>query len=148
MTEGLDEIDHAILAELRADGRLAVAAVAERVHISRSHAYARIRRLQESGVITGYRAVVDPAKAGLRETAYVFLKVRQSSWRELKTALLELDELEHYALVGGEFDVVLLIRARDAADLRRVIFDRIQSLPGVLDARTSLVFEDGAGKGR
>jgi DNA-binding Lrp family transcriptional regulator len=147
MTEAPDEIDHAILTELRTDGRLAVSAIAERVHISRSHAYARISRLQEAGVITGYRAVVNPSKAGLRESAYVFLKVRQSTWRELKNALLELDELEHYALVGGEFDVVLLIRARDAADLRRVIFDRIQTMPGVIDARTSIVFEDGAGKG-
>ena len=145
MTEGLDETDRAILRHLRLDGRLPVATVAERVHISRTHAYSRISRLQESGVITGFTAVVDPAKAGRRESAYVFLKARQSSWRELKAALLELEELEHYALVGGEFDVVLLIRAADSADLRRILFDRIQAMPGVVDARTSIIFEDGEG---
>lgn len=141
----LDETDLAILRELRADGRLSVSALAEAVHISRSHAYSRLTRLTEAGVITGYRAVVDPSRAGRPESAYVFLKVRQSAWRELKSALLELDELEHYALVGGEFDVVLLIRARNSADLRRIVFERIQPLPGIVDARTSIVFEDGPG---
>ncbi|MDR6892413.1 DNA-binding Lrp family transcriptional regulator [Falsarthrobacter nasiphocae] len=104
-----------------------------------------MNRLHSLGVITGYRAVVDPSLSGRKESAYVFLKARQSSWRELKAALLELEELEHYALVGGEFDVVLLIRAADSADLRRILFDRIQAMPGVVDARTSIIFEDGEG---
>ncbi|WP_343825394.1 Lrp/AsnC family transcriptional regulator [Falsarthrobacter nasiphocae] len=141
----LDATDRGILKLLREDGRISVAALAERVHVSRTHAYSRLNRLHSLGVITGYRAVVDPSLSGRKESAYVFLKARQSSWRELKAALLELEELEHYALVGGEFDVVLLIRAADSADLRRILFDRIQAMPGVVDARTSIIFEDGEG---
>ena len=61
----LDQIDRAIITELTRDGRLSVAALAERVHISRAHCYSRLNRLQEDGVITGFSATIDPVKAGL-----------------------------------------------------------------------------------
>lgn len=138
----LDEIDRRILAELTKDGRLSVTAVAENVHISRAHAYSRISRLTEAGVLTKFTALVDPIKAGLRASAYVTLKLRQHSWRELREALRAIPEVHHIALVGGNFDVILLVRAVDNVDLRRVIFDQIQSMPGILDTQTFLVFED------
>jgi DNA-binding Lrp family transcriptional regulator len=48
----------------------------------------------------------------------------------------------HIALVGGEFDAILLVRARDNADLRRLVLDVIQGMPGVVNTRTLLVFEE------
>ncbi|BCW49551.1 hypothetical protein StoSoilB13_18930 [Arthrobacter sp. StoSoilB13] len=51
-------------------------------------------------------------------------------------------EVHHIALVGGDFDVILLVRATDNIHLRRVIFDQLQSMEGVLDTQTFLVFED------
>ena len=60
----LDDIDRAILAELTGNGRASVTAVAEAVHISRAHAYSRIARLTETGVLSRFTAVVDPVKAG------------------------------------------------------------------------------------
>jgi DNA-binding Lrp family transcriptional regulator len=143
MADGpLDEVDRRILAELTRDGRQSVTSLAENVHISRAHAYARISRLTEEGVLTKFTALVDPVKAGLKSSAYVTLKVRQHSWRELREKLREIPEIHHIALVGGDFDVILLVRAEDNLDLRRVIFDRLQSMPGVLDTQTFLVFED------
>ncbi|GAA1349966.1 Lrp/AsnC family transcriptional regulator [Arthrobacter koreensis] len=138
----LDEIDKRILAELTKDGRASVSAVAEAVHISRAHAYSRISKLTGSGVLTRFTALVDPVKAGLRSSAYVTMKVRQQSWRELKEFLRKIPEVHHVALVGGTFDVILLVRAEDNLHLRQVIFDQLQSAPGVLDTQTFLVFED------
>ncbi len=138
----LDEIDKRILAELTRDGRASVSAVAEAVHISRAHAYSRISKLTGSGVLTRFTALVDPVKAGLRSSAYVTMKVRQQSWRELKEVLRKIPEVHHVALVGGTFDVILLVRAEDNLHLRQVIFDQLQSAPGVLDTQTFLVFED------
>ncbi|MBE0009473.1 MULTISPECIES: Lrp/AsnC family transcriptional regulator [unclassified Arthrobacter] len=138
----LDEVDRRILAELTRDGRLSVTAVAENVHISRAHAYSRIARLTESGVLTKFTALIDPIKAGLRSSAYVTLKVQQHAWRELREQLRLIPEIHHIALVGGDFDVILLVRAEDNVDLRRVIFDQLQSMPGVMDTQTFLVFED------
>lgn len=138
----LDEVDRRILAELTRDGRLSVTAVAENVHISRAHAYSRIARLTESGVLTKFTALIDPIKAGLRSSAYVTLKVQQHAWRELREQLRLIPEIHHIALVGGDFDVILLVRAEDNVGLRRVIFDQLQSMPGVMDTQTFLVFED------
>ncbi|MCY0903960.1 Lrp/AsnC family transcriptional regulator [Arthrobacter sp. H14-L1] len=141
-TAPLDDVDRRILAELTRDGRMSVTAVADNVHISRAHAYSRISRLTDTGVLTKFTALVDPIKAGLRSSAYVTLKVRQHSWRELKEKLRAIEEIHHIALVGGDFDVILLVRAVDNVDLRRVIFDQLQSMPGVLDTQTFLIFED------
>ena len=138
----LDDVDHRILAELTRDARQSVTALAQRVHVSRAHAYARINRLQEDGVITRYSAVVEPVRAGLRSSAYVTLKLRQHGWREMRDALSAIPEVHHVSLVGGNFDVIMLVRARDNLDLRRVVFDQIQSMPGVIDTQTFLIFED------
>ncbi|WP_136610881.1 Lrp/AsnC family transcriptional regulator [Sinomonas albida] len=143
ITGGLvDDVDRAILGQLTQDARQSVTTIAENVHISRAHAYNRIAKLQEQGIITKYTALVDPLKAGLRSSAYVTLKVRQHSWRELREQLKAIPEVHHIALVGGDFDVILLVRAVDNTDLRRVVFDQLQNMPGVLDTQTFLVFED------
>ena len=138
----LDSVDRDIIRELTTDGRMSVTQVAENVHISRAHAYTRIARLTGEGVLTKFTALVDPIKAGLRSSAYVTLKVQQHSWRELKEQLRAIPEIHHIALVGGDFDVILLVRATDNIHLRRVIFDQLQSMDGVQDTQTFLVFED------
>ena len=71
----LDETDRRILGELTRDARQSVTALAATVHISRAHAYERIRRLHEQGVILRYTAVIDPARAGLEASAYVTLSL-------------------------------------------------------------------------
>ena len=62
--------------------------------------------------------------------------------RRRREQLRAIPEIHHIALVGGDVDVILLVRAIDNIDLRRVIFDQLQSMPGVLDTQTFLVFED------
>lgn len=138
----LDDVDQAILGELTRDGRLAVRLLAERLNISRASAYARLDRLKESGVLTGFTAVVNPNRAGLSTSAYVTLTVRQNSWRDLTENLRRIPEIKHMALVGGEFDVILLVRAVDNQHLRRIVLDRLPNIPGVLGTRTFLIFED------
>lgn len=138
----LDAIDRLIVDELVADGRLSIRALAEKVHISRANAYARVERLTSAGVITGFTATVDPLKVGLATSAYVMLNLRQSSWRVLRERLAAIPEVRHVALVGGDFDAILLVRAADNAGLRRVVFDELQAIPEVLSTRTALVFED------
>ncbi|MBK1789067.1 Lrp/AsnC family transcriptional regulator [Prauserella cavernicola] len=138
----LDTVDTAILRELTQDGRIAVRALAERLNISRANAYNRLERLKKTGVITGFTAVIDPARAGLSTSAYVTLNVRQNSWRDLTEHLRSIPEVRHMALVGGEFDVMLLVRTTDNEHLRRVVLEQLQSIPGVLATRTLLIFDD------
>ena len=138
----LDDIDRRILAELARDGRMSMRALAETLHISRANAYARVERLRETRVITGFSADIDPAAAGLGTTAYLTLNLRQADWRVVREQLVALPGVVHVALVGGEFDVIMLVRVADNADLGRLILDVIQDMPGVVSSRTLLVFEE------
>jgi DNA-binding Lrp family transcriptional regulator len=138
----LDDIDRLTLDALTRDGRMSMRTLAETLHISRANAYARVDRLKRSGVIRGFRADVDPVLSGLGTSAYVTLNVRQAAWRQIAGKLQSLPGIVHIALVGGEFDVVLLVRARDNADLRRLVLDEIQGMEGVVSTRTLLVFEE------
>ena len=138
----LDEIDHRILNELRRDARASMSAVARVAHISRASAYARVNKLTEAGVITGYSARIDPVRAGYHASAYVALLIDQQPWQDLRARLIEIPEVEHIALIGGEFDLMLLIRARDNADLRRIVLEEVHAIPSVRSTRTWLSFED------
>lgn len=142
MASPLDDTDRKILDALTRDGRMSMRTLAETLHISRANAYARVDRLRTSGVIRGFRADVDPVLSGLGTSAYVTLNVRQAAWRQIAESLQALPGIIHIALVGGEFDVVLLVRARDNADLRRLVLDEIQGMDGVVSTRTLLVFEE------
>jgi DNA-binding Lrp family transcriptional regulator len=142
----LDEVDRRILAVLARDGRISVRSLAERIHISRTNAYARMERLVRDGVITGFRAQVAPERAGLGTSAYMSLTIRQNTWRDVAARLARVPYIEHAALLGGDHDVLALVRAPDNAALRDVVLNQVQGIPGVLSTRTWLVFEefDGA----
>nr|BFD92431.1 hypothetical protein KitaXyl93_37910 [Kitasatospora sp. Xyl93] len=116
--------------------------MAERVHVSRANAYARISRMVEDGIIRGFTARVDHERAGQGASAYVTLKIVQNSWRTVREQLLELPGVAHIALVGGDFDVLLLVHTADNKALRELVLGSIQSIPQVLGTRTMLVFEE------
>ena len=142
VVSSLDEVDQRIVDELRQDGRMSMRALSEKLHISRANAYARVRRLESTGVIRGYRADIDPVLAGLGTSAYVTVNLEQAEWRSVREELRRLRGVDHIGLVGGEFDLVLLVRARDNADLRHLILDQIQGMRGILNTHTLLVFEE------
>src|SRR5262245_34751127 len=79
----LDEVDRRILEALVADGRASIRTLAERVHISRTNAYARVERLVRDGVISGFHARVAPERAGLGTSAYISIGIQQNTWREV-----------------------------------------------------------------
>ena len=74
MRRPLDRTDWRILAELQSDGRLSYNQLARQVHLSAPAVAERVRRLEESGVITGYQARIDPVRAGLPLTAFVQMR--------------------------------------------------------------------------
>ncbi len=140
----LDEIDQRILDVLRRDARASMSEVARSAHVSRATAYARVNKLIDDGVITGFGAQIDPVKAGMHSSAYVMLSVDQAPWQELREELMGIPEIVHIALIGGEVDALLLVRARDNHDLRRVVLERLQAIPSIRSTKTWLIFEDFA----
>ncbi len=145
MASPLDEVDRAILGLLTKDGRISIRTLAERLHISRTNAYARIDRLVAEKVITGFGARVDASRAGLGTTAMVVVTIEQASWREVSEQLRSIQYVEHLTLVGGDFDVLVLVRAPDNEALREIVLERIQEVIGVRSTRTWLVFDEVTG---
>jgi DNA-binding Lrp family transcriptional regulator len=142
MGDLVDATDRRIVDALVKDGRMSIRTLAETLHISRANAYARVARLVSTGVIRGFRAEVDPTAMGLATSAFITINLRQGDWRQVSSRLHAIPGIAHIALVGGDFDVIALVRAKDNADLRRIVLDEIHSIPGVLSTRTLLVFEE------
>lgn len=138
----LDDIDRQLVGALRSDGRQSMRTLATALHISRANAYTRVQRLEREGVITGYAATIDPQRYGFGLSAYVYLKVSQHSWKQLRERLLAVSEVEHAALVSGEFDIVLLVRTHDTASLRDLVLTRLQEMPEVDSTQTVLIFDE------
>ncbi len=138
----LDEADRAIISALSSDGRLSMRALAERVHLSRAGVYARVSRLEKIGVITGYAAVVDPARLGYGVSAYIYLRIAQQSWKEVRHRISEIPEVEHAALISGDDDLALLVRAADAAALRDLVLNRLQTMADVVSTKTVLILDE------
>ncbi|WP_345633013.1 Lrp/AsnC family transcriptional regulator [Rugosimonospora acidiphila] len=143
----LDDVDRAIIGELVRDGRMSIRALADKVHISRANAYSRVGRLVEEGAITGFTAVLDPSRVGLSTAAFINLTIDQSAWRSVAEKLREVPYVDHIALVGGDYDVLVSVQAPDNVALRSVVLERLNSIPGVRSTRTWLVFEESKGVG-
>ena len=143
----MDAVDLGILDILRADSRTSIREVAERLGISRASAYARVKRLVDTRVIRGFTIDVDPAALGLGLPAYIHVRIKQNTWKSFRKKAWALEEAAHVALVAGDFDCVILVRARDAQHLRELVLERIQALPEVVATQTVLVFEEHLGHG-
>lgn len=141
----MDPVDRAILDVLRADSRTSIRDVAGQVGISRANAYARVKRMVDTKVIRKFTVDVDHAALGLGLSAYVHVRTKQNSWKSFRKKVWEMEEAAHVALVTGDFDCVILVRARDADHLRELVLERIQSLPEVVATQTVLVFEEHVG---
>jgi Lrp/AsnC family transcriptional regulator, leucine-responsive regulatory protein len=134
--ESLDATDWRLLEALQQDGRASYAELARLVSMSPSAVTERVRRLEESGVISGYMAVVDPERIGLEILAFVRLKYPTGNYkpfRDLVSATPEILEAHH---VTGEDCFVLKVRARSMRHLEEVT-GRIAGLGAVT---TSVVY--------
>ena len=138
----MDSTDRLIVEALRADGRMSMRALAARVHISRANAYTRVARLERDGVITGYTALVDPARYGYGLSAYVYLDIAQRSWKTVRRHLLNMPEIDHVALISGAHDILVRVRTQDGTALRDVVLTRLQEMPEIRATQTVLIFEE------
>ena len=132
----LDRTDWRLLAELQRDGRASFAELARAVSMSASAVAERIRRLEESGVIAGYRATVDPERVGLTVMAFVRLRYPTGNYRPFHAMLDSTPEIVEAHHVTGEDCFVLKVLARSMRHLEEVA-GRISGLGSVT---TSVVY--------
>lgn len=130
----MDEIDRSILRVLQADGRLSNAELAARVGLSPSPCLRRVRRLEETGVIRGYRALIDPQAVGrsLRVFAGVrLLRHARSEVQAFEQAVVRLSEVVYCHHVTGNYDYLLQVEVADLTAYEDFHANRLADLPGV-----------------
>ena len=145
-----DRIDRAILAVLQRDGRIANIDLAEEISLSPSACLRRVKALEASGIIEGYRAEVSRTKAGLGLTAFVGLKVEGHSRevsRQVEEALTAVPAVVACYLTSGEDDVMVEVAVRDLADYEQVLLDQILAIPAVRTARTTFAIRTVLSRG-
>ncbi|MGC3936904.1 Lrp/AsnC ligand binding domain-containing protein [Roseobacter sp. EG26] len=140
----LDRFDRAILSVLAEDGRISITDLAKRIGLSKSPTQARLRRLEQTGVIIGYRALLDPIQLGLDHVAFV--EVRLSDTREkaltaFNAAVVRVPEIEQAHMIAGSFDYLLKVRTSDMSQYRQFLGDTISTLPHVAGTSTYVAME-------
>lgn len=132
--EQLDRIDHRLLHELQQNAKLTNSTLAERVNLSESSCLRRVRRLEESGMLRGYVALVDQSKAGYPDNVFVTITLESQQQADLEAFEREVEKLPEVMechMMSGEADYLLRVIVRDARDYERIHSRFLTRLPGV-----------------
>ncbi len=136
----LDDIDRRILAALQRDGRLSMVDLAAQVGLSATPCLRRVKRLEQSGVITGYAAIVDPAATG--RSLHAFVQVNLDNHAEdtvtaFQRAIMARPEVVACYPISGEFDYLLQVMVPDLEAYSEFALKALLRMPGVKDTRSS-----------
>ena len=140
----MDATDRKILAELQQDGRLSVTELAERVRLSVSPCHRRLRELERSGAISGYRAHLDASTLGLTFEALVFVTMRAADGGTLdafEAAVAAIPNVTQAQRLFGDPDYLLRVIARDLTAFQKLYDEHLTALPGVQRLSSTLVMK-------
>ncbi|WP_296035800.1 Lrp/AsnC ligand binding domain-containing protein [uncultured Agrobacterium sp.] len=143
-TGDLDHFDVKIIEALSEEGRLSVLELSRRVGLSKTPCQTRLKRLVDEGYILGFRASLNPAKLGLDHIAFTEVKLsdtREKALDEFNAAVRKIKEVEECHMIAGAFDYLLKVRTTDIRKYRRVLGEKISSLPCVANTSTFVVME-------
>ncbi|KLK93475.1 hypothetical protein AA309_09200 [Microvirga vignae] len=142
MKRHLSLSDRRILRAIQGDGRIPNSTLAEKVGLAASPCLRRLKALEEDGIIEGYRALVNRKALGFEVEAFVFIKLEQSEpgWRtRLVDRLKGYEEVIACHALAGEVDIIVHAVARDIESFGEFTMNRLLTLPGVADVRSSFV---------
>ncbi len=140
----LDGFDRKILNVVAAEGRISVTELATRIGLSKSPTQTRLKRLEEQGVIKGYRAMLDPIQLGREHVAFVEVRLsdtREAALTAFNKAVRAIPEIEQAHLIAGNFDYLLKVRAHDMSSYRQVLADKLSTLPHVANTSTYVAMQ-------
>lgn len=144
MHSDLDRFDDAIVRVLAVDGRISATELARRIGLSKSPTQARMKRLEDEGVIMGYRALLDPIRLGRAHVAFVEVRLsdtREAALQAFNKAVLLIPEVEQCHMIASRFDYLLKVRTESIADYRKVLGEKLSALPHVASTSTYVAME-------
>ena len=138
----LDKFDLAILRALQRNARASLQELSEEVGLTTSPCWARIKRLEESGVIEGYTVRLNAQRVGLPEQLIVQLTLNKhtdAALAEFARHLQAIPEVIEAWLVSGDYDYVLRLAVRDTRDYERLLREKLYKIPGIRHSKSSFV---------
>ena len=146
--ETLDKLDRHILRSLQLNGRATYDQLAEQVSLSPSAVLRRVKRLEDSGVIDRYVALVKPEKVGFRLTAHLNVRLekhteshKRNPMDVFRASVLTWPEVVECMALTGEMDYFLRVVVQDMAHYSRFVMDTLLKHPSVQDCKTSFVLD-------
>ena len=138
----LDKFDIAILQALQRDARISLQELSQQVGLTSSPCWARIKRMEQAGVIEGYSVRVNPTMVGLGETVIVQLTLNSHSDQALfdfGRALEAIPEVLEAYLISGEYDYHVRIAVSSTRDYERLLREKLYKIPGIRHSQSSFV---------
>jgi Lrp/AsnC family leucine-responsive transcriptional regulator len=138
----LDEIDRRILRELRLDGRLSNTKLAEKVGLSTTPCWNRVRALEEHGVIEGYTALLSQKALGFPDTVIIEVTLDRHDdeiFEKFGQALADLPEVMEAYLLTGEYDYLIKVAVAGTAGYEEFLRRKLYRLPGLRHSRSTFV---------
>jgi Lrp/AsnC family transcriptional regulator, leucine-responsive regulatory protein len=141
---GFDELDRVILEELQANGRISNADLARKVFLSAPAVHNRIKRLERSGIIRQYVALLDQEKVGYDLLCFVYINIENHSeadWQTFRDAIADMPHVIECYKQTGDYDAIMKVVARTREDLNKIIHQDIATIPGVCRVKTNMVID-------
>ncbi|MEP5155066.1 Lrp/AsnC family transcriptional regulator [Planktotalea sp.] len=140
----IDGIDRKIIAALSAEGRISNLDLAERVGLSPTPCSRRVKRLEETGVIKGYSARINPTALGQNVSVMVQVRLSQQTpadIEEFMSAVHRMPEITECLLVTGNLDYVLKVQTENVEALRDFVLKELKAIPSVSETATMLILD-------
>ncbi|UXN02579.1 MULTISPECIES: Lrp/AsnC family transcriptional regulator [unclassified Bartonella] len=141
----IDRIDNKIIDALVENGRISITDLAEKVGLSKTPCQLRLKKLTDDGVITGFRAILNPERMGLDHIAFAEVKLsdtREAALLQFNEAVKKIREVEECHMIASNFDYLLKVRTSDIKRYRIVLGEKISTLPFVASTSTFVAMQN------
>jgi Lrp/AsnC family transcriptional regulator for asnA, asnC and gidA len=134
----LDDVDRKILRKLQEDARISFKEIAKEVGTSEATVFVRVKKLRKSGVIKGFRAILNPTSVGKQLTAFALVKAEPKSYPKMLAQMMSLEDICEIHDVTGAYYSILKMRTTTSEQLAKIL-DKIGEIEGVAGTETVIV---------
>lgn len=140
----IDSLDKKILSLITTNARIPYLEVARECNVSGAAIHQRIQKLTKLGVITGSKFTIEPRKIGFKTCAYMGIFLDKASlYKDVLENLQKIPEITQCHYTTGNYSIFIKIYTRDNEHLKRVLTDKLQSIPGIARTETFISLEEG-----
>ena len=144
-----DEKDIEILRLLQRDAKISAREISDSVGSPITTVYSRIKRLEDSGIIKGYKPVLDAEKMGRPTTAFILASFAYRTpgleepldQRQIAKEVARLSEVQEVHIIAGDWDILIKVKERDVAAVGRFVVDKLRNIRGIERTLTCMVFD-------